>query len=102
MSHEILPKPVPPPETHRTSRARYHGFRKAYRDRKLDEHTDAAGEKKTADVTAPSTDNGDETPEAKAKHKVKRREYLREYGRWLWPYRYAVFVMFLLAIGRAG
>jgi len=89
-----------PHETHRTSRGRYHGFRKAYRARKLDEHTDSLAKKPQqapADPDAP-----DDSPEAKAKHKVKRREYLREYARWLWPYRFAIATMFLLAITRAA
>ena len=32
----------------------------------------------------------------------KRREYLREYVRWLWPHRYAVGFFFLLALISAG
>ena len=32
----------------------------------------------------------------------KRREYLREYLRWLWPHRYAVGTVFALALLGAG
>jgi ATP-binding cassette subfamily B protein/subfamily B ATP-binding cassette protein MsbA len=32
----------------------------------------------------------------------KRREYLRDYVRWLWPHRYAVVGFFLLALSTAG
>ncbi len=32
----------------------------------------------------------------------KRRQYLREYVRWLWPHRSAVFVFFTLALFAAG
>jgi ATP-binding cassette subfamily B protein len=32
----------------------------------------------------------------------KRREYLREYLRWLWPHRYAVGAVFLFALLTAG
>ena len=33
-----------------------------------------------------------------ASRKARRREYLREYLRWLWPYRYAVAFVFFLAL----
>src|SRR5205085_1584001 len=33
---------------------------------------------------------------------AKRREYLREYMRWLWPFRFTVVVLFLLALLAAG
>ncbi|HEV2445211.1 MAG TPA: ABC transporter ATP-binding protein [Candidatus Sulfopaludibacter sp.] len=39
-------------------------------------------------------------PPGQAKH--KRREYLREYMRWLWPHRYAVGALFTLALIVAG
>src|SRR6476660_4120438 len=103
MPHELQPKPGGPSasDAHRSSRRKYHGFRKAYRERKLDEHTDATPDRKpAAETDAPAVD--DASPEAKAKHKVKRREYLREYARWLKPYRFAIAAMFLLAITRAG
>ena len=81
MPHELQPKPGTPTasDAHRSSRRKYHGFRTAYHQRKLDEHTDASGKKSTA----PAPEGEEDTPEAKAKHKVKRRQYLREYARWL-------------------
>ena len=30
------------------------------------------------------------------------RRYLREYVRWLWPYRFAIFGLFLLSVASAG
>ncbi len=43
---------------------------------------------------------GDPPPEAAARRlrRGKRREYLREYMRWLWPHRYAVGVLFAFAL----
>ena len=32
----------------------------------------------------------------------KRREYLRDYLRWLWPHRYAIGTVFALALLSAG
>jgi len=32
----------------------------------------------------------------------KRREYLREYLRWLWPHRYGVAILFVLALIGTG
>jgi ATP-binding cassette subfamily B protein/subfamily B ATP-binding cassette protein MsbA len=34
--------------------------------------------------------------------KVKRRKYLREYARWLWPYRFFLLGVFLLAVAGAA
>ena len=33
---------------------------------------------------------------------AKRRQYLRQYVRWLWPYRFALGVVFLLALASAA
>ena len=67
----------------RSSRQHYEVFRKHYRERSLDEIATAG-----------------ETP--KPKPGTKRREYLHDYFRWLWPHRWAVAVIFLLAIATAG
>ena len=69
----------------RSSRRRYLAFVEDYRRRRLDAapDDDAAG--------APSSQGGGAT----------RREYLRDYVGWLWPYRYAVGVVFGLALVRA-
>ena len=64
--------------THRpSSRERYRTFVDDYRHRRLGD-----GESKTAS----------EQPAASSATLVggKRREYLREYLRWLWPHRFAV------------
>src|SRR5262249_55028899 len=50
-------------------------------------------EKGGADAAAPRLDG---------QRRAKRREYLREYLRWLWPHRYAVVLVFVLALGVAG
>ena len=96
MPHEIPPNATPEVTTAaraRSSRHRYRGFRKAYRERRLDTHTDVPGSK-PADTPAAE----DASPEGKA----RRRATLREYVRWLWPYRFAVGGVFLLAVVRAG
>jgi len=69
----------------RSSRQRYRAFVEDYRKRRLDEVTQGhkPGEHPPAD-------------------RRKRREYLGEYVRWLWPYRYAVCGLFLLALIAAG
>ncbi len=67
----------------RSSRYLYRDFVKAFRDRRLDDST----EPKTATVPEPPRPGAE-----------RRREYLREYVRWLWPHRYAIGVFFLLAL----
>ena len=74
-----------------SSRRRYRTFVKAYRDRTLEDPAD--GEKKP---------KAGGTAEDKAKAAGKRREYLREYLRWLWPHRFAVAGVFVLALVAAG
>jgi ATP-binding cassette subfamily B protein/subfamily B ATP-binding cassette protein MsbA len=71
----------------RSSRQRYRSFVKDYRQRRLDEVTQgeqAAGGEPSADK------------------RQKRREYLREYVRWLRPHRFAVCGLFALALITAG
>src|SRR5262245_62027944 len=80
----------------RSSRLRFRGFVDDYKQRRLDEALEAEANHKPA----PSEVNGEEpSPEIK---RVKRRQYLREYLRWLWPYRYAVLAVFVLALIAAG
>jgi ATP-binding cassette subfamily B protein/subfamily B ATP-binding cassette protein MsbA len=67
-----------------TSRRRYRDFVQKYRHRQLDEPVDAT-----------------DTPGATAR-RGKRREYLRDYLRWLWPHRFAVAGVFALALVTAG
>src|SRR6478609_4315827 len=71
----------------RSSRRRYLQFVDDYRQQKLDARDDpkAAG------------DAG-----ASAKPGARRREYLKDYLRWLWPHRYATAMVFLFALIAAG
>jgi ATP-binding cassette subfamily B protein len=66
----------------RSSRQRYLAFVQDYGKHRLDE------------AATP--------PESKGKPSGKRREYLREYLRWLWPHRFAVGALFVLALIGAG
>lgn len=72
----------------RSSRLRYRGFVQDYRHRRLD---DAEGE------------GGNSGAGSSGRLlRGKRREYLREYLRWLTPHRYAVVGLFALALLVAG
>jgi len=42
------------------------------------------------------------TLESKRERRTKRRAYVREYLRWLKPHRYALVVLFILALVTAG
>jgi ATP-binding cassette subfamily B protein len=72
----------------RSSRQRYLSFVKDYRQRRLDD---------AAEAGAPPAG-----PESPSQPGGKRREYLREYLRWLWPHRYAAAALFVLALMGAG
>jgi ATP-binding cassette subfamily B protein len=72
----------------RSSRQRYRDFRQDYRQRRLDDSDEGAG--------------NPAAPESLHARRGKRREYLREYLRWLWPHRYAVGTVFVLALLTAG
>jgi ATP-binding cassette subfamily B protein len=78
-----------------SSRQRYRDFVQDYKHRRLDEQADAEKNGKPPDDSA-------KTDDPKLKRRGKRREYLREYLRWLWPHRYAVGVLFVLALLVAG
>jgi ATP-binding cassette subfamily B protein len=83
-------------ETHpRSSRKRFNIFVKDYRAKRLDEATEADKNKKTEEPTLSKED-------AKKERQGKRRQYLREYFRWLWPHRFAVGGVFLFAVLVAG
>ncbi len=96
----------------RSSRHRYRGFVEDYKQRRLDEKADAAKHGKSLSDTADASQNGepfdeadtngDAPPESNGKRRLKRREYLREYLRWLWPHRYAVGAVFVFALIAAG
>ena len=86
----------------RSSRQRYRGFVQDYRQRRLDEIADA--QKHGTPAPDPATPDGDAppAPEQKSWRQGKRRQYLREYLRWLWPHRFAVALVFVLALTAAG
>ncbi len=69
----------------RSSRQHYDAFRRDYRAGTLDD--------KVAGTDKPSAD---------PKRAGQRRDYLKDYLRWLWPERWAVAAVFLLAIVAAG
>ncbi len=74
--------------THRgSSRQRYREFVQKYKRRELDEPTEG-GDASSGESRRPA--------------RGKRREYLRDYLRWLWPHRYAVGAVFVLALVSAG
>jgi ATP-binding cassette subfamily B protein len=84
-----VPAPVTPPGGRgHSSRQRYRSFVDDYQSRRLDDQADAADD--------PSAQ------ESKAKRRGNRKEYLREYVRWLWPYRWSVAAVFFLALVTAG
>ena len=76
------PSPVRP----RTSRARFRQFLEDYRARRLDDAIDGAGHQKPGRVHQPSS----------------RRQYMREYLRWLRPHGWGVAALFVLALAAAG
>jgi ATP-binding cassette subfamily B protein/subfamily B ATP-binding cassette protein MsbA len=82
----------------RSSHQRYRGFVHDYKHKRLDD----GGEKKK---DAPASDKHAEASGAEQPSGLmqgKRREYLRDYLRWLWPHRFAVAGVFLLALTTAG
>ena len=87
-----------PPDTARarSSHARYRAFVRAYRERRLDDSEPGK---------EPGKPPQDQPAPAQEKPRLlrgKRREYLRDYLRWLWPHRYAIGTVFLLALLTAG
>ncbi|HET8696521.1 MAG TPA: hypothetical protein VFO94_03495, partial [Gammaproteobacteria bacterium] len=84
-------RPSPPLERAsqraRTSRQRYRSFVEHYRRGTLDEATDTlAGVARAGRTASPG----------------KRRDYLRDYLRWLWPHRWSIAGVFVLALIAAG
>jgi ATP-binding cassette, subfamily B, bacterial len=76
----------------RSSRQRYRRFVDDYKHRRLDDGTALAPSGNGASLTAPGT----------TEQRGRRRQYVREYLRWLRPYRYAVVGLFALALVAAG
>lgn len=80
----------------RSSRQRYRQFVDDYKHRRLDEAEDADKKKPQPG------ESGKTGAEPEPPRRGKRREYLREYIRWLWPHRYAVGTLIVLALAVAG
>lgn len=81
----------------RSSRRRYLGFVRDYQQGQLDEDESENG----GPPGSSKPKEADTKPDAAAR-KARRREYLREYGRWLWPHRFAIGGLFALALLVAG
>jgi ATP-binding cassette subfamily B protein len=89
------------PVSHRrSSRRRYLGFVEDYKRHQLDDSEDGSGDQKPPSVSEKK--DGEQSRDSKQERRGKRREYLREYMRWLRPHRYAVAVLFVLALVAAG
>jgi ATP-binding cassette subfamily B protein len=86
----------------RSSRQRYRLFVGQYRHGRLDD-TSEAGKAKTTDAiqTPPAASRPEKSPFWQVAT-GKRRDYLRDYLRWLHPHRYAIGVVFALALAGAG
>ena len=74
-----------------SSHKRYRTFVQQYKDRQLDDQADSPQPAAPAPAPAP-----------RVLLSGKRREYLRDYLRWLWPHRFAIGGFFLLALVTAG
>ncbi len=85
---------TPPRDRPHSSRQQYRAFVEDYRRRRLDDALDAA-ESGRADAEAQASG-------WRLLGRGRRREYLRDYLRWLRPYRAAVAVVFLFALVGAG
>jgi ATP-binding cassette, subfamily B, bacterial len=81
-----------------SSRQRYRQFVEDYRKRRLDEIVDAADGKARGDVAKPVEVKPSRLPWKRG----NRKQYLREYIRWLWPHRRTVIVVSTLALMVAG
>lgn len=88
----------------RSSRQRYRRFVDDYLHHRLDDRVDADRNGKIPDAVAAPDDDAGEQPTLwrRLRPRGKRREYLRDYLRWLRPLRVALGVVFLLALVRAG
>jgi ATP-binding cassette subfamily B protein/subfamily B ATP-binding cassette protein MsbA len=92
-----------PPRTQqlRSSRKRYREFVEDYKHRRVDDSSGDDGEPR-GNNGAPKTDGAAAEPQNGSQRRGKRRQYLRDYLRWLLPHRYAVSVLMGLALVGAG
>lgn len=89
----------------RSSRQQYRRFVQAYRDRRLDDADEADGRDDVGaaqDVAPAARATDARRPGRMRLFSAGRRQYLREYIRWLKPHRTAVAIVFLLALFGAG
>ena len=90
----------------RASRQRYSTFLRDYRQGRIDppdgESKPAAQPSSTAQGEAGAGAPPEAAPPDAKTKRAKRREYLRDYFRWLWPHRTAVGIFFGLALAAAG
>jgi ATP-binding cassette, subfamily B, bacterial len=80
----------------RSSRRRYLAFVEDYKHRRLDDIAEARENRQL--LEDPSNAAAELVSQSPLMRRGKRREYMREYLRWLWPYRYAVAALFVLAL----
>src|SRR5690242_13131777 len=93
-------RPIRPRQL-RSSRERYREFVEDYKHKRVDDSTDENSESK-GNNGAPKTDGAATEPQNGKERRSKRRQYLRDYLRWLLPHRYAVSVLMVLALAGAG
>jgi ATP-binding cassette subfamily B protein len=89
----------------RPSRSRYQDFRRDYRQGRVDDGSDHGGAHAVGDGLHRVPEGkavGDPLQGGPGARPSKRREYVREYLRWLWPHRFAVTIVFVLALVTAS
>src|ERR1043166_2609724 len=95
---QVMSERIEPELNHaRSSRHRYRGFVQKYKRGQLDESADGADQKQPDQAAKAAADGS-----VPALPRAKRREHLRAYLRWLWPHRYAVGALFILALLAGG
>src|SRR5688572_10790029 len=101
MTNDPQPDPRnPEPTAHRpprSSRGRYLLFVKDYKQGRLDD-SEERREKLLPEIEETEVAKRLSVLEMFGLRRGKRREYLREYFNWLWPHRYSVGMLFLLAL----
>ena len=86
-----------------SSRHRYREFVEDYKHRRLDDKADAEKGIKPAELPPPTEPAAPKSwKERLPWRRGNRREYLREYVRWLRPHRYAILAVFIFSLIGAG
>jgi ATP-binding cassette, subfamily B, bacterial len=83
----------------RSSRLRYRGFLQDYKQRRLEDPAEVGGDTRE---TASASKEDEDSSEFAQQRRGRRREYLREYLRWLWPQRFGIAAVFMFALLAAG